>query len=482
MTSVRLRDMVGTKNNHRVRPSRDYIYVILQHTLRTNDNAAIELGILEANKLGKKLILVHLISNFYPFPSARFHTFIFEASKSLEDNAVSMGLGFIRFVANSESDLERLAFILEANACSVYADTIPLNWAKIIEDNFLLPCRVKMTLVQTLCLVPTTAIDSNILTTPQFRAAHRDLRPRYLELKFDSKIKNKVTKTDHINNKTNSTLIAKGSSISKIVENCMVDHSLPELNDWNGRREAGLKLLERAVDKIVKPYKWIRNNPALSESTSGLSPYIHYGIISPHEIVRAIDKAEISASASWKFKDELLVWREFAFHQIANSELSPTDIKSIPVWAYNTLDEHRADPRLNVYRLDQLLFAETEDPIWNAAQIQFLNHGWMHNNFRMYWVKQFLKWTQSPEDAWSFAIYMNDRLSLDGRDPATYLGIQWGFGRSKKAWRENQIYGWVPTKTSAALKKRKGVNDLVDDLSLEQRLDIELYDPSSVYW
>lgn len=40
----------------------------------------------------------------------------------------------------------------------------------------------------------------------------------------------------------------------------------------------------------------------------------------------------------------------------------------------------------------------------------------------MYWAKKILEWTPSPEEALKEAIYLNDRYSIDGRDPNGYVG------------------------------------------------------------
>lgn len=47
----------------------------------------------------------------------------------------------------------------------------------------------------------------------------------------------------------------------------------------------------------------------------------------------------------------------------------------------------------------------------------------MHGYLRMYWAKKILEWTKSPEEALKFAIYLNDKYSLDGRDPNGYVGV-----------------------------------------------------------
>ena len=118
------------------------------------------------------------------------------------------------------------------------------------------------------------------------------------------------------------------------------------------------------------------------------------------------------------------------------------------------------------------MLGQTHDELWNASQTQFLLDGWMHNNLRMYWAKRFLKWTPSPEIAWQTAVLFNDKLSLDGQDPATYGSLQWGFGRSRAA-SEAPIYGKVPRKSGAALLKRPGVADFIR-ATLERRDQLQL--------
>lgn len=46
----------------------------------------------------------------------------------------------------------------------------------------------------------------------------------------------------------------------------------------------------------------------------------------------------------------------------------------------------------------------------------------MHGFLRMYWAKKILEWSESPEEALRIAIYLNDKYSLDGRDPNGYVG------------------------------------------------------------
>ena len=98
----------------------------------------------------------------------------------------------------------------------------------------------------------------------------------------------------------------------------------------------------------------------------------------------------------------------------------------------------------------------------------------MHNNLRMYWGKQIIKWTRDPETAWKTACYLNDRLALDGRDPATYGNMKWVFGMSKPAWKEQPIYGWVPLKSDRAIRKRDGATQWLTDWATKDTVQIDV--------
>lgn len=83
---------------------------------------------------------------------------------------------------------------------------------------------------------------------------------------------------------------------------------------------------------------------------------------------------------------------------------------------------HRKDKREWVYSSDELELSRTHDDLWNSAQNQLRTEGKMHGFLRMYWAKKILEWTASPESALAIAILLNDKYSLDGRDPNGYVG------------------------------------------------------------
>ena len=124
-------------------------------------------------------------------------------------------------------------------------------------------------------------------------------------------------------------------------------------------------------------------------------------------------------------------------------------------WARKTLVEHAGDPRPYRYRLAQLERAETADELWNAAQREMVVTGWMHNTMRMYWAKKILEWTPDPARAFEWAVTLNDRYELDGRDPNGYAGIAWAIvGRHDRPWFNRPVFGLVRTMTAGSTGKK----------------------------
>lgn len=113
-------------------------------------------------------------------------------------------------------------------------------------------------------------------------------------------------------------------------------------------------------------------------------------------------------------------------------------------WAQTTLNAHRKDTREYLYTRSEFSQAQTHDDLWNAAQLQLIKEGKMHGFLRMYWAKKILEWTTSPEEALEIGIYLNDRFSLDGRDPNGYVGVMWSVGGiHDQGWGERTVFGKI---------------------------------------
>jgi deoxyribodipyrimidine photo-lyase len=212
---------------------------------------------------------------------------------------------------------------------------------------------------------------------------------------------------------------------------------------WIGAGEkAALRTLRRFIRVDLAGYPERRNDISI-EGQSGLSPYLHFGQISAGRVALEVEMSRAPTRSKEAFLEELVVRRElsdnFCFYNPGYD-----DVKGFPEWAARTLRDHREDPREYTYSLGQLDAGATHDALWNAAQRQMVTLGKMHGYMRMYWAKKILEWTKSASTAMKFAILLNDRYELDGRDPNGYTGIAWSIGGvHDRAWGERPVLGKV---------------------------------------
>lgn len=448
---------VRRANRKRLRSGQAYVLVWLQQALRAYDNPVLDVAISVGNYYRLPVVVYHGLDDRYPYASDRLHRFILEASLSLEEDCDARNLRFVRYVRRPERRHDqRAVYRLAEHAACVITDDVPAfvarNHVALVAERLQRP----LWTVDACCVVPLNSLPADLSAPPGLRAAHKTLRADALAAPIDV-VPTVARYSNALDVEHDSLRSSSGRLVlAQLISRCRIDHSLPRVKTHPGGRPAALKRLQHALSAVLPSYRWRRNNPADPNSSSKLSPYLHFGVLGPREIARAVQAVELQAATRWKFLDELITWREFSYY-VARHATAPASYANIPQSARDTLAAHSGDARPDLYPLEALVRGETDDAVWNVAQRQFLNDGWMHNNLRMYWVKQILPWCESPQSAWATACYLNDRLSLDGRDPSTYLGMQWGFGRSKRGYRELPVYGWVPPKSDRALRKREGV-------------------------
>jgi deoxyribodipyrimidine photo-lyase len=116
--------------------------------------------------------------------------------------------------------------------------------------------------------------------------------------------------------------------------------------------------------------------------------------------------------------------------------------------------KHHADKRDYLYSIEQLENFRTHDEIWNAAQRELVETGGMHNYVRMLWGKNVIAWTQSYEEAFAVLEDFNNKYALDGRNPNSYAGILWCFGKHDRPWFERNVFGTIRYMTSGSSGKK----------------------------
>tara|TARA_B100000686_G_scaffold111291_1_gene118595 strand:+ start:53159 stop:54496 length:1338 start_codon:yes stop_codon:yes gene_type:complete len=227
----------------------------------------------------------------------------------------------------------------------------------------------------------------------------------------------------------------------KILSNLNVDNTIEEIS-WMipGENAAAERL--RLLKINLDGYHHNRNDPTI-DALSNLSPYFHFGHISPQRVAWEIKTSSLHDRDKDSFLEELIIRRELS-DNFCEYETNYDYFEGFHSWAQKTLNAHRNDEREFLYSVEQFESGETHDPLWNAAQNQMINTGKMHGYMRMYWAKKILEWSSSPELAIQTAIDLNDKYELDGRDPNGYTGIAWSIGGvHDRAWYERPIYGKI---------------------------------------
>lgn len=440
---------VRAMNGHGLHVEGRYVLCWLQQALRARDNPVIDAAIRLGNALGLPVLVYHGVREEYPHASDRLHQFILGASRDLAIGCRARGIACVQHVDRSGRRESGLVYRLGGAAAAIVLEDQPTFVARWQAERVAARIAVPVYAVNAACVVPPAVLGDGIGGRSGFLRRHEPERAAWIEAgdepadiaPFDGELPFTSDRLEDID-------------LDALVDGLSLDHSLPASCAFPAGRAAAEARLSRLMRDVLPGYAATRNDATDAQGASGLSPYLHFGVLGPREVMRAVADAPAGARHKTKFADELLGWREW-FHYQARGLEAPERYDRVAGWARATLAAHAGDPRPDVESLATMLRGETRDETWNACQRQFLHLGWMHNNLRMYWAKRIIAMTPDPEAAWATACYLNDRLSLDGRDPSTYGNIAAMFGGAPGD-RERPIYGRVATRGDGSTRGRDG--------------------------
>ena len=456
-----------------------YVLCWLQQALRAPDNPLIDAAIRLGNALDLPVLVYHGVREDYPYASDRLHRFILGASRDLERDCAARGVACVQFVDRAAKREKGLVYRLAADAAAVFLEDQPAFVAQWQSERFAARTDAAVFAVNAACVVPPLALEQGVRTTSAFRRRHQAVREDWYH--WADEQPTQPVYAGPLPYTPDRLADATDADLDTLVAACAIDHALPPSPMFPATRAEVALRLARLQTEILPDYAEARREARRPEGASALSPYLHFGVVGPREIVRAVQDADVTKDTRAKFLDELLTWREW-FHYRARSLPVPERYDRVPAWAQRELAEHAADPRPELETLRALTLGETADETWNACQKQYLVDGWMHNNLRMYWSKRIIAMTASPEAGWATACYLNDRLSLDGRDPSTYGNIAWAFGDAQPGYGRRDIYGLVPVRVDKTLRKvngdawfERGATRAVPDIAVPDEPPVDPY-------
>jgi deoxyribodipyrimidine photo-lyase len=418
----------------------------MQRAQRGIDNHAVDLAVQVANLLGLPVVVYFAgISNF-PHANLRHYAFLSQGLPDIEADLAARNISFVMRCAPHESHEQLLA---DVQAAFLIGDENPMReperWRKYLAAKIKIPFWT----VDTDVVVPSKLIEKAQYGAYTIRPRLYRLLPEYLHPYENLHAKHAWRRPRGFHADSVHGDITQGWK--------EIDRSVAPVESWTGGTHAALKRLNHFTGQLLEHYDTQRNHPE-TEGTSCMSPYLHYGHIGPITVALAVDAAAkanpMLRPARDSYFNELIVWRELAinFVRYTPNYDSPDCAEK---WAKETIAEHARDEREHIYTLQQLENAETFDDLWNAGQTQMVRYGWMHNHVRMYWAKKILEWTPDVARAVKYAIYLNDKYFLDGRDPNGYAGVAWAIlGKFDRAWGTRPVFGKIRYMSGRSTRKK----------------------------
>jgi deoxyribodipyrimidine photo-lyase len=417
----------------------------MQRAMRIVDNPALDIAIEAGNLLGLPVVVYFQVIPNYPNANLRHYYFMAQGLRDVAEDAAERGVGFV-LRRSPEHSLE--GFLDEVDAALLIGDENPCReperWRKVLAKRLKIPYWT----VDADVVVPSRVFGRTYVLLHHFRPHLQRVLPKYL-------VKPKKVSPLHVWKQAKKL---ESYSLAKDITDgfTKLDRSVGPVDSFTGGTHAAVRRLSEFVKSELADYGENRNHPEL-EGTSRLSPYLHFGNIGPLTIGLAVQKAaadgRVSATTAERFLDQVIAWRELSVLFVRH-EPNYDNWECAAPWSRKTLTEHAGDVR-TWYSFSQLERGETGDELWNAAQRQMVQTGWMHNYMRMYWGKKILEWAPNPATAFDWAVILNDRYELDGRDPNGYAGIAWAIvGRHDRPWFDRPVFGLVRSMTGASTAKK----------------------------
>ena len=425
-------------NQHAERNDGKFVLYWMQASQRFEYNHALEYAIDQANQAGKPLVAVFALTDDYPGANWRHYRFMIEGLRETRTALVDRGVQLVVQKGEPAKVVSAMAKQADLVVTDCGYTRVQWQWRKKISESIDAP----LVQVESDVVVPVQAVSNK----QEFAA--RTIRPKIHRLLPDylTPLKARKLKNDSLGLRFEAMELDNEDALKKL----KVDRSAKPSNLYRGGISEAQRHLDDFIVHKLDHYDQKRNDPSI-DFTSHMSPYLHFGQISPLQIALRIMEAD--SPGEHAFLEEMIVRRELAINFVAYNPHYDT-YEGLPDWCRKTLDEHAGDRRDMLYTKKQLEQAQTHDPYWNAAQREMVCTGKMHGYMRMYWGKKILEWNRDPASGFAVAVALNDKYELDGRDPNGYTGVAWCFGLHDRPWAERPIFGKIRYMNDKGLRRK----------------------------
>ncbi len=448
-----------------------YCVYWMQQAQRIHYNHALSYGIALANKFKLKLVVYFGLTTSYPEANMRHYTFMMEGLAEVMTELEGLGIGWV--MADASPDEGIIPLLSQAQMLIMDKGYLPIQrqWRKKVAEQALVSQVSGIYEVETDLIVPIEKAHE------KEAYAARTIRPRIMKQLHDyatpvqmDEVTMKWARTDEEIVKTMYPMFkgTQGFNWLEYLENSPVNKEVPRSDLYHGGYSEALANLDHFFIHGLSHYD--ESNTPAKDYTSKMSLYLHFGQIASLEIYhRLLDYANANAvpqSSMDGFIEQLIVRRELAFNYCYYRSGFDRFETMTYGWAYETMEEHKYDDRPIIYSLDNLERYETHDIYWNASMKEMVETGYMHNYMRMYWCKKIIEWTSNHKTAYEWAIYLNNKYFIDGRDANSYTGVAWCFGLHDHGWKERPIFGKLRYMNDKGLNRKFDMQAYIDRVNL----------------
>lgn len=442
-----------------------YVLYWMQQSQRVHYNHALMHAIEKANDLGLPVVVFFGLTPTYPEANRRHYQFMMEGLVEVKRWIEKLGMTFVfRLVSPEKGVLE-----IVKDAAYLVMDYGYLRhqkvWRKYVLDHVNqegYSCGIDL-------------VDSDVIVPVRYVSDHAEygaytLRPKITKHFRDFR---DFRRLPDVMNKTCLTLKSDYTldDINGLLDALSIDQSIKPSTFYQGGYLEASRLFSSFIHDKANSY--MDSNDPSKNLTSKMSMYLHFGQISSLELLDRLlfaqAQGQIDGGSFDAYIEQLLVRRELAFNYVTYHKGYDQFESMTEPWAYQTMQAHDLDFRPYLYSKEQLIEANTHDPYFNAAMKEMVITGYMHNYMRMYWAKKIIEWSPSFKVAYDTILSLNNTYFIDGRDPNSYAGVAWCFGKHDRPWTERTIFGKLRYMNDKGLERKFDIQKYVSQIDTYSR-------------
>lgn len=455
-------------NNNRLQHIKDgklnknkkHVLYWMQQSQRVDYNHALNHAIKMANTYGLPVVVVFALDESYKEANERSYTFMLEGLKEVKETLIKLGITFVLKIGEITKTIVNLANEAQALVMDKGYLRQQRSWRKKVYFDLENNPDLIIDMVDTDLIVPVH------IASQKVEYGAYTLRPKIKRLYIEYR---DFKKLEILENKQMLEISSDNDlqNIENLISKLNMDKDVKKSPYYHGGYLAASKLFRQFI--LEKSDNYPQSNDPSTNYTSLMSMYLHFGQISSLELLErlflALEQGHIKGESFDQYIEQLLVRRELAFNYVFYQENYDKFESMTENWAYQTMRAHEFDHKDYLYNIDDYEFLKTHDVYFNAAMRQMIKTGYMHNYMRMYWAKKIIEWSPSFKEAYQNILYLNNKYFIDGRDPNSYAGVAWCFGKHDRAWTERKIFGKLRYMNDKGLERKFNIKEYVSQIN-----------------